>query len=179
MDAEWLIVGGGIHGVHIATRLLGEGGIASDQLLIIDPGERLLDRWRVCTTTTGMTQLRSPSVHNLGLEPMSLNQYASNTNTQMDRFHCEVQRTAYDIPHLDLFDAHCDELIETFQLDQLHLRARATGCTLACGGVSVQLSIGQAITAQHMVLAIGSSEHPDRPVWAPKNGAMISHVFGA
>lgn len=97
----------------------------------------------------------------------------------MGRFHCEVQRATYDIPHLDMFEAHCDESIETFQLDQLHLRARATGCTLACGGVSVQLSIGQAITAQHMVLAIGSSEHPDRPVWAPKNGAMISHVFGA
>ena len=27
-DLDWLIVGGGIHGVHLAVRLLAEGGVA-------------------------------------------------------------------------------------------------------------------------------------------------------
>ena len=35
----WLIVGGGIHGVHIATRLLG-GGVTTE-LCIVDPEQAL------------------------------------------------------------------------------------------------------------------------------------------
>ena len=31
---DWLIIGGGIHGVHIAARLLGESGVAPDRLRI-------------------------------------------------------------------------------------------------------------------------------------------------
>ena len=37
-----------------------------------DPGKNLLERWKSCTETTGMGFLRSPSVHNLATEPMSL-----------------------------------------------------------------------------------------------------------
>ena len=63
MKADWVIIGGGIHGVHLAARLIGDADIAPEQLRIIDPGERLLERWRAFTETTGMTHLRSPSVH--------------------------------------------------------------------------------------------------------------------
>ena len=69
MQHDWVIIGGGIHGVHIAARLLGEAGVERRRLAIVDPGVRLLDRWRTCTATTGMTHLRSPSVHNLDLAP--------------------------------------------------------------------------------------------------------------
>ncbi|MGB1014851.1 MAG: hypothetical protein ACPG4T_12005, partial [Nannocystaceae bacterium] len=30
----------------LAARLIGEGGVAPDQVRIVDPGERLLERWR-------------------------------------------------------------------------------------------------------------------------------------
>jgi cation diffusion facilitator CzcD-associated flavoprotein CzcO len=46
MSIEWLIIGGGIHGVHLAARLIGEAGVAPDQLRIVDPADRLLARWR-------------------------------------------------------------------------------------------------------------------------------------
>ena len=39
MTWDWLIVGGGIHGVHIAARLLGEAGVEPDRLRIVDPDQ--------------------------------------------------------------------------------------------------------------------------------------------
>ena len=53
MALDWLIIGGGIHGVHIAARLLGESGVAPERLRIVDPGDRLLAHWRSCAATTG------------------------------------------------------------------------------------------------------------------------------
>ena len=44
MTKEWLIVGGGIHGVHLAARLIGEVGIEPSRLAIVDPGQ---DCWLV------------------------------------------------------------------------------------------------------------------------------------
>jgi len=35
MNLDWLIVGGGIHGVHIATRLIADAGVAADRLRIV------------------------------------------------------------------------------------------------------------------------------------------------
>ena len=32
MALDWLIIGGGIHGMHIAARLLGESGVAPERL---------------------------------------------------------------------------------------------------------------------------------------------------
>ncbi len=32
MQLDWLIIGGGIHGVHIAARLLGEAGVSPSGL---------------------------------------------------------------------------------------------------------------------------------------------------
>ena len=39
MALDWLIIGGGIHGVHIAVRLFGESGVAPERLRIVDPGD--------------------------------------------------------------------------------------------------------------------------------------------
>ena len=49
MTVDWLIVGGGIHGVHIAARLLGESITTPEGLRIVDPGATLLARWRPCS----------------------------------------------------------------------------------------------------------------------------------
>ena len=75
-SVDWLIVGGGIHGVHVAARLIGEGGLDASQVRILDPGEDLLERWCRCTEATGMSHLRSPGVHHLDLEPFSLVHFA-------------------------------------------------------------------------------------------------------
>ena len=146
---DWLIIGGGIHGVHIAARLLGEAHVSPDRLRIVDPGDRLLARWRTCTAVTGMSHLRSPSVHHLDLDPWSLEDFADQRRSR-ER---ELFAPPYNRPALALFNEHCDRVVETFGLADLHIRARATRCAVDCDGVGVQLSSGRDIAARNLVLA--------------------------
>ena len=39
MILDWLIVGGGIHGVHIAARLISQAKVGIEQIRIVDPYE--------------------------------------------------------------------------------------------------------------------------------------------
>lgn len=173
---DWLILGGGIHGVHVAARLLGEGGVDPDRLRIVDPANRLLDRWRSCTAATGMTHLRSPSVHNLDLSPLSLQRFIGKRDGREPEEPLPYM-PPYDRPALRLFDEHCDRLVETFGLADLHTRARATACSADCDGVAVRLSTGHEIAAHNLVLAIGASEQPQWPDWAPRDHDRVHHVF--
>lgn len=173
---EWLIIGGGIHGVHIAARLLGDSGVAPERLRIVDPSNRLLARWRSFTETTGMTHLRSPGVHHLDLAPYSLLHFAGKGKKRKKR-KTGLFAAPYDRPALTLFNAHCDRVVETFGLTNLHIRDRATRCSVACEGVGVQLSSGREIAAQNLVLAIGASEQPAWSGWASRSHARVHHVF--
>lgn len=173
MKLDWLIIGGGIHGVHIAARLLGEADVDRDRIRIVDPSERLLSRWLSCTKTTGMEHLRSPSVHNLDLNPWSLKQYAK---TRKD-LEFKMFERPYERPHLHLFNDHCQKVISAFGLSELHVQARALRCEVDCDGVVVQLSEGTEVSARNVVLAMGGGDHPLWPEWAPRDDPRVHHVF--
>ncbi|MEM7483223.1 MAG: FAD/NAD(P)-binding protein [Acidobacteriota bacterium] len=173
MQPDWLIIGGGIHGVHLAARLLGEAGVSPDRLRIVDPGDRLLARWHTCTAITGMRHLRSPSVHHLDLDPWSLQRFAGKRKSR------EVGLFAppYERPALSLFNAHGDRVIEAFGLSDLHIKDRVSACSIERSGVGVQLANGREIVARNVVLAIGASEQPAWPRWAPRGDPRVHHVF--
>lgn len=172
-DVDWLIVGGGIHGVHIAACLIGEAGVDPERIRVVDPGARLLERWRACTATTGMTHLRSPSVHHLDVSPWSLRRFAGNARTRKRG----TFAPPYDRPKLSLFNDHCDRVIEKFGVERLHLRARATTSTIECDRVLVGLSTGTTLSTTNLVLAIGASEQPHWPAWAPTDDPRVQHIF--
>ncbi len=173
MNLDWLIIGGGIHGVHIAARLLGDAGVAPERLRIVDPSDRLIARWRACAATTGMSHLRSPSVHHLDLNPWSLKRFAGKRKSQKPGLFAHP----YERPALALFNAHCDQVVETFGLSDLHIRDRAMTCCVDCDGASVKLLSGREIASRNLVLAIGASEQPEWPDWAPQSDARVHHVF--
>ncbi len=173
MTFDWLIVGGGIHGVHIAARLIGEADVDPARLRIVDPGTRLLERWRGCTSTTGMTHLRSPSVHNLDLNPWSMLKSAGGRKRRKSGLFA----TPNDRPNLQFFNDHCDKVIEDFGLDSVHLRASAVSCAVECDGVRVGLSTGAEISTANVVLAIGAGDQPLWPEWAPMNESRVHHIF--
>ena len=170
---DWLIIGGGIHGVHIAARLIGEAEVDPERLCIVDPGMRLLERWRSCTATTGMTHLRSPSVHNLDLNPWSLKQSAGKRKKRQ----AGIFAAPYDRPSLPFFNAHCDTVIEDFDLNARHIRARATRCEVSCDAVVVGLSTGKEVSTANVVLAIGAGEQPHWPEWAAMDDPRVHHIF--
>lgn len=173
MILDWLIIGGGVHGVHLAARLIGEGEISPAALAILDPADQLLARWRACTATTGMTHLRSPAVHHIGLDPWALHRLGGKRRQQKQR----PFAPPYQRPSLALFNRHCDQVIRRHGLDARHIRDRAARCEVDAGGVTVQTAEGRQITARHVLLAIGASEQPRWPEWAPRAHGRIRHVF--
>ncbi len=61
---EWLIVGAGPHGCHLAVRLLSERKCRPEQLLLVDPSGPL-EVWKRRTRNSGMTYLRSSETHHI------------------------------------------------------------------------------------------------------------------
>lgn len=173
MNPEWLIVGGGIHGVHLAARLLVEGKVHPDHLMIVDPAARLLDRWRSCTSVTGMRFLRSPAVHHLDVHHASLQHFAGNNWKSRRSGFAEP----YGRPALSLFNQHSDQLIRSLGLDALHRRDRVVLTKPHRSGVQVKLARGGWVEAQNVILAIGTSEQPSWPDWAPQSHSRVQHIF--
>ncbi|MEO1231949.1 MAG: FAD/NAD(P)-binding protein [Myxococcota bacterium] len=173
MRLEWLVIGGGIHGVHLAARLLGEAKVDPEQIRIVDPSDHLLARWRSCTATTGMTHLRSTSVHHLDPDPHALQQFAAKRKSRtVSNFVPPYRR-----PSLPLFDAHCRKVIKTYGLADLHTRGRVVSCGFRSGEGEVDLDGGQRLRARNLIFAIGSSETPNWPAWAPQSHPRVHHVF--
>ena len=173
MVVDWVIIGGGIHGVHLAARLIDEAGVAPEDIRIVDEHSRLLERWRTCTSTTGMTHLRSPAVHHLDPNPWSLLEFAGKKKSRKPGLFAPP----YNRPSLELFNAHCDRLIERLGLEDVHIQARAIRCAVECDSVQVELSNGEKLVTRQVVLAMGNSEQTDSPEWLPEEDSRVQHIF--
>ena len=188
---DWLVIGGGPHGVHTALRLISEAGVPRDAIRILDDEQRLLGQWRRHTRNTGMRYLRSPGVHHIDLSPASLQRFASGRGRRVK----SPFTRPYFRPALDLFDLHCESVIERNQLQALHVRGRATRLDVTSEGAKVGFeALGAGgppgeIEARHVILAIGAPREPAWPGWARRAvarsadaleagaGERIRHVF--
>ena len=74
------IIGGGIHGISIALRLLREVPTAANCLAIIDRHPLPLTQWRRKTENQGMVFLRSPAVHHITPDALGIVEYAEHHN---------------------------------------------------------------------------------------------------
>lgn len=169
---NWLIVGAGLHGVHLAHVLLQRGGVPRSRLRLLDPHEALLARWRHVTGNVGMTFLRSPSVHHVGLDSDDLHRFAQ---SPAGRWLADY-RDPHHRPGLTLFDAHADDIVRTQRLDELLLRGEACGLQRRRSGWRVLTDRGE-IEARRVILAIGRTAL-HRPAWAAGEcDGRISHIF--
>lgn len=170
-----VIVGGGIHGVHLAHSLLHKTQMTHDDIRIIDPHEELLHEWYRCARNCGMTHLRSSSVHHIDIHPFSLFRWASRkSDTSKGDFIHPKRR-----PSLEVFNTHCRMVIEDNQLDSLHTRSRALRLIDNDNSVTV-VTDKEVIKTRYVLLAIGFGEQPLWPIWAKhlkERGAHIHHVF--
>lgn len=178
---DWLIVGGGVHGVHIAIRLLAGRHATVDGLRIVDPGPRLLDRWRARVAVTGMSFLRSPSMHHLDEDSYSLERFARAWAAHGDAGGESPPEAPFTSPNnrpsTGLFDAHCDALVEAHGLEAAHLRDRALRVDPDEDRVHVELERSGPLHADRVVLALGAGESLDWPDWAPRGDARVAHIF--
>lgn len=170
-----VIVGGGVHGVHLAVVLRSAGVAAADRLMLLDPHDTLLARWRHCTRNVGMRSLRSPGVHHLDVDPMSLIRFAAARGRSAELF------APYDRPSLALFRDHCDHVLERFALQERHQRCQVTRIDPQQDGVRVHTSGGDLL-AKRVILAVGGGDTLHFPAWARRmmiedTSAPVHHVY--
>ncbi len=155
---DWLIVGGGIHGTHLALYLTQRRRVPLDRLRIVDPHLEALALWEHHTANVGMTYLRSGHAHNLHFDPFSLITFA---RTQAGQPLAEFLEP-YGRPSLALFRAHSQQLIRQYKLDSIRLIGRACGLSRIPGGWRVETDAG-SVEAARVVLAFGLTEQPTWP----------------
>ena len=174
---DWLIVGGGIHGTMLSLYLR-RVGVPCERLRVVDPHPEPLSRWRRFTASTGMQFLRSPSVHNLDMDPFALDRFAAKWK---ERRRSRTFAWPYSRPSLELFQAHAAHLVRTHGLEDLRLRATARGLTRTAHG-SWRVETGEGVLeARRVVLAVGAGDQPSWPEWAralEAEGGAVHHVFG-
>ena len=173
---DWVIIGGGIHGVHLAARLIGEGRVPSNRIRIIDPEPQLLQSWLRSTKNTGMRFLRSPGVHHLDLDPWSLLRFAEAKNSSTKGMFAKP----YNRPSVSLFADHCAHVIARFKLQSLHVQGKASSVTMTRRGVRVRLEDDHAYESKKVLLALGASNQPRWPSWATRirdHHGRIQHIF--
>lgn len=109
------IIGGGIHGISIALRLLRDIPTASQNIAIVDRYPEPLTQWRLKTELQGMMFLRSPAVHHITSDPLGIVEYADQ--------HSRLSELVppYSQPSTALFWDYCnDALAELTQYSIYH-----------------------------------------------------------
>ncbi|PRQ08172.1 FAD/NAD(P)-binding protein [Enhygromyxa salina] len=174
MSLDWLIVGAGVHGVHLALALLGGAGVERDRLRLLDPNPTPLARWHRCTATVGMKFMRSPSVHHLDGPAFSLASFARERGCDPKRDF----RSPYNRPSTQLFNDHCEALVTTQRLSELCIRGLAIDLVDAGDRLEV-VTETERIATDRVVLALGSDQL-ERPSWATalaREGFHVAHLF--
>lgn len=190
----WLIVGGGIHGVHISARLIANGVINSEQdICIVDGHDSLLESWKCRTRNTGMKYLRSSAGYHLDLTEDSLRSFdqtdgkshsdtaavgvTKKQNGKKKSSRAKANHRSkdghfsndYERPTLDFFNEHCDSVITKYHLDEIHTKGLVRRIEPVDDHVRVHVSLadsGELVEyhANHIVLALGNDE-PSYPDW--------------
>lgn len=165
-----IIIGGGIHGITIALKLLEERKLTINDLLIFDPNP-FISRWETITKKIGMDYLRSPLVHHVHPNPMHLKQYAK------EKDYAQGFSGYYQKPQLEMFNNHIHDQIKTYQLDKCYVCDKAQNIKCDKNEYSV---IGENNTYQcHKIILATGINHlhsiPDFMHNLPKN--RYSHVF--
>lgn len=175
VDKEWVIIGGGVCGVAVATQLIKTRKVDSSRLMLIDPAPELLHEWKRKAARTGMTHLRSPSVHHLDTKPFSLQAFAKKHGWKTGF------SGPYKKPSLELFHAHCDALINECRLNESHYSCAVDKLSYSENKYVIRTSHGSRIQADKVVIATGMSNQIRQPDWISSldsnTEANIAHVL--
>ncbi|MDD9950440.1 MAG: FAD/NAD(P)-binding protein [Zetaproteobacteria bacterium] len=172
---DWLIVGGGIHGTHIAVRLLASSRTQPVAVRIVDPSVTLLRKWRERSASTKMKYLRSPGVHNLATDPFALKTFAG----KKSRTKPGIFAQPYARPALELFNRHCDALIADASLGELHIMDTIQSMDLGEDRVQLKTTSGKLLQSKKVVLALGPAEIKKTPSWVTPEMSQVQHLFAA
>jgi cation diffusion facilitator CzcD-associated flavoprotein CzcO len=172
---DWLIIGGGVHGTYLSHVLTSRAGVPRDRVRVLDPHPEPLARWRARAENTGMAHLRSPDVHNIDLDPMSMLHFARCSEEAWSALFAGIYRNQ---PSLDFFQRHAAWVIHQHQLEKLRIVGCAEQMARYAEGFRIETGDG-SLEARRVLLALGPSE-PYWPDWAQElriQGAPVHHIF--
>ena len=176
---EWLIIGGGPHGIHIAAALLAKAGVPPATLRILDPQDALMGAWNRRAQAVGMSHLRSPSVHNVDVDPWSMHRFAESWSGEDPNV--APFSPPYSRPSTALFEAHARAVVERLGMAPLHVRGVAHGLVVCAQGWTVRVEGRGALEAKRVVLALGPGGTQRVPAWARPHledpRRWVQHVF--
>jgi len=168
-----LIIGGGIHGMHLFHLMKQK---RSDlRIKIADPHPLPLQNWKHCTTNTGMNFLRSPEVHHLDIDALSLQKFAKNHFNNGARPFIKPNNR----PALSLFNTHSEQLISLYPMEDHWIQTQISDINLSENGAVVFSSDGE-IHTNHVILAIGNGGQLKTPDWATRlssNSIPVQHIY--
>ena len=108
------IIGGGIHGVSLAIRLLREVPTRARHLAIVDRHPHPLTQWRDKTERQGMTFLRSPAVHHISSDALGIVEYAERHNRTAEL------APPYSQPSTELFWDYCNNALTELEKHRVY-----------------------------------------------------------
>lgn len=150
------IVGGGIHGVSIALRLLREMPAAAKQLAIVDRHPQPLTQWRDKTKRQGMTFLRSPAVHHISPDALGIVEYAERHNRTREL------APPYAQPSTQLFWDFCNDILAELTKHQVYYRFEVEKLRWDKGAGSFPFRListdKEGFRSRCVVLAIGADD---------------------
>lgn len=169
---DWVVVGGGPHGVCAARALVSHGA----SVRIVDPAGRLLDRWRARAAALAMTWMRSPQSHHLDALPVALHHFLHRPEN------ADVMPLAghFRRPLHEAFLRHCGDVVRAHRLEERLVTGRVT--ELRREGPHLVVSGDGVILRARRVLVATGTNRLRVPEWAralQEEGAPIEHVFGA
>ncbi len=159
------IVGGGIHGTTLLQRLLADTHLDRDDVVVVDPADRLLASFRRKADACQMPAMRSTYVQHVGTEPFGLETFAESRGRD-DELHPTPGYPRR--PSLSLFLDYADYCIERRSLTACHRQATVEGICASGGhddGLVVETTTGP-IRAEQCILAIGHGGRYRWPEWA-------------
>ena len=172
-DLRFLILGAGIHGLYLANMLVAAGGIDPARIALVDRHRRPLGQWRRVTAATGMTHLRSTSVHHIDPEPVSLRRFYRERKAAYP----DAYAAPYNRPSLQLFNDHADWSSSRLGTARRLQTASATAIDTIEGGYRLETEAG-AFEADNLILAPGQGALR-RPDWSAEleREYRVEHLF--
>ena len=170
---RFLILGGGIHGSYLANLLIQVAGVPPSALTIVDRHGTLLGEWRKVTKATGMSHLRSTSVHHLDPDPVSLRRFQA----RHAREYPDAYASPYNRPSLRLFNDHSRFSVEQSGAAGRCTGARAIGVEVLDGGFRLKTDRG-ALDGDNLILAVGQG-NLRIPLWTTQldDRFPVVHLF--
>ncbi|MBZ0271957.1 NAD(P)-binding domain-containing protein [bacterium] len=170
---DWLIIGGGVHGLHLLVVLAARLGAAGARVRLVDAHGTPLARFNECASNTGMTHLRSPSVHHVALRDFPIERFVATPRGRGFRDFAGP----YSRPSLALFLAHARAAIERYRVAPLIERATVSGLARMGGGLRAETDRG-AIDARRVLLALSPTDTPRVPEWGRHlSPRRVRHIF--